>query len=396
MIHHSVLQYYDDSFFPYKSIKDYHFSALKTNTLSLFLFGTYAVDLFIVVSGFSLMLSVTKNRHLLKGGVEEFFKRRIIRILPPYYIAMLFSILLIWLFVGEKTDSHWDVSIPISLKDVVYHTFLIHDFFTSTVDYVNHAFWSIAVEFRIYLFFPLLVLIWRKFGALPVVFFSIFISITGTLLLIYFKRYYPDIRFGTGVSPYIILFTFGMLAADLAFSESRAAIALRKFYYKVPSIIIILVIIGIYFVARTSRHAIDHINNPYMNEIGLAEKVVDVFLGVIFSLVLFVFSLSYKGKNTFNFLVKLLSWKPLIFIGTFSYSLYLIHSPLVALLSQYAIVPLHLDRFESCVVQIVVGTPIIIFISYGFFYLFERPFLTMGKKMTPLLIEEEVVINPAA
>ena len=85
--------------------------------VTLFKTGHYVVDLFIVLSGFCLMLPVIRHRGTLPGNTIIFFKKRIRRILPPYYLAMGFSLLLIITMIGEKTGTRWDISIPITLVD---------------------------------------------------------------------------------------------------------------------------------------------------------------------------------------------------------------------------------------------------------------------------------------
>ena len=128
VIHHGVLQYYDGTHGPINNMAGFHLSFMQMIIVQLFYHGHYFVDLFIVISCFSLMLSVTKNGYI-KGGSLQFFKRRIIRILPPYYFAVAFSLVLIWLFIGSKTNTIWDASVPVNLTDVLRHVFLIHDFF---------------------------------------------------------------------------------------------------------------------------------------------------------------------------------------------------------------------------------------------------------------------------
>ncbi len=392
VIHHSMLQYYDSHFFPYKGVDDYNLPILTKMILNFFGYGNYAVDLFIVVSGFSLMLSVTKNNLSLKDGNIQFYKRRAFRILPPYYIATLFSLILIWLFVGHKTESHWDVSIPVNLNDVIYHILLIHDFWTSTASRINHAFWSIAVECRVYIFFPLMVFIWKKIGAITTLLFSVIVSIIGSSLLYILYKTNTDISLGTGVSPYIILFTLGMIAANLAFSNNHRCLSIRKAYLRISPFIIVMATLAFLCISIVIRHYLRIFNDSHFAEIHLETKVYDVLLGVLFAFILFVCAELSKNNNSLS---KILSWRPLVFIGTFSYSLYLIHSPLIALISEYIIKPLNVDRLLSTGLLIIGGCPLILIISYGFFYLFERPFLTMGKKVKSLTIEQEVIVDPA-
>src|SRR6185436_20177965 len=114
------------------------------------------VDVFIVISGFCLFLPVVKAGVELRHGALSFFKRRAFRILPPYYASFGASMLALWLvgqsaqFTGKNAPTVW------------HHLLLVHDALSPFA--VNSALWSIAVEFHIYLLFPLLVIGWRRFG----------------------------------------------------------------------------------------------------------------------------------------------------------------------------------------------------------------------------------------
>src|SRR5436190_12195808 len=58
--------------------------------------GHYSVVVFIVLSGFSLMLPIARaGSEGLMGGFGDFMRRRSRRILPPYYAALVLSIGLI-------------------------------------------------------------------------------------------------------------------------------------------------------------------------------------------------------------------------------------------------------------------------------------------------------------
>jgi len=72
-----------------------------TYPLSILRFGHYAVGAFIVLSGYCLMLPIVRSTDgKISGGTFHFFKRRAMRILPPYYAALILS--LVWLFSTRK------------------------------------------------------------------------------------------------------------------------------------------------------------------------------------------------------------------------------------------------------------------------------------------------------
>src|SRR5919199_5849925 len=63
-----------------------------------FIYGRFAVVVFIVLSGFSLALSPARNGWRL-DGVSRFAHRRARRILPAYWAALAFSLAVAWLVV---------------------------------------------------------------------------------------------------------------------------------------------------------------------------------------------------------------------------------------------------------------------------------------------------------
>src|SRR3954464_15774368 len=65
-----------------------------------FIYGRFAVVVFIVLSGFSLALSPARHGWRL-DGVSRFAARRARRILPAYWAALAFSLAVAWLVVAQ-------------------------------------------------------------------------------------------------------------------------------------------------------------------------------------------------------------------------------------------------------------------------------------------------------
>src|SRR3954466_13736388 len=65
-----------------------------------FIYGRFAVVVFIVLSGFSLALSPARDGWRL-DGVWGFARRRARRILPAYWAALAFSLAVAWLVIPE-------------------------------------------------------------------------------------------------------------------------------------------------------------------------------------------------------------------------------------------------------------------------------------------------------
>ena len=175
--------------------------------------GHLAVTVFIVVSGFCLALPII-DQDRLRGGVLGFFKRRVRRILPPYYAALVLCLVLIFTILGDATGSLWDVPLQVKVtpfRSILAHLLLVQDLFATS--HINYVFWSIAVEWHIYFFMPLLVWAWSKYGPGSVV--------LGTLTFGYALTIgFLDTRVGRAHPHYLGMFALGMFGAYVARSAA--------------------------------------------------------------------------------------------------------------------------------------------------------------------------------
>ena len=126
-----------------------------------FIYGRFAVVVFIVLSGFSLALSPARHGWRL-DGFARFARRRARRILPAYWAALAFSLAVAWLIVaaaraGDRPDA----------KSVVVNGLLVQNVVGAPSP--NRSFWSMAVEAQLYILFPLLLLMVRRWGAVVMV-----------------------------------------------------------------------------------------------------------------------------------------------------------------------------------------------------------------------------------
>ena len=87
--------------------------------------------------------------------------RRARRILPPYWAALAFSLAVAWLVVPQPGHGVPDA------KSVVVNGLLVQNIVGAPSP--NAAFWSMAVEAQLYLLFPLLLLMVRRWGAIAMV-----------------------------------------------------------------------------------------------------------------------------------------------------------------------------------------------------------------------------------
>jgi peptidoglycan/LPS O-acetylase OafA/YrhL len=354
VMHHALLQYKK----PGMAI---------TGFPAVFAYGHYSVNLFIVLSGFCLMIPVIRNRYVLSSGAAGFFRKRARRILPTYFFALTFSLLLIGTLIGKKTGTHWDSSIPVTVKDLITHILLIQDIFTDTSSKINHSLWSISVEWRIYFLFPLLVALWRKRGAIPVIAITSLFSLLLIAVLRILHTHHPFVNIEPwGICPhYLLLFAIGMFGADVAFS--RSGLLQRRMRRFVPwrtccAVLSVLIIV------------VPRIHFRKTHEVPW--EFTDVLVGLWALCIVIIASRKTSGGGRTPLLRRALSWKPLAFVGTFSYSLYLIHAPVLELLTSHLFYRFRLGFPFSFWSLCCIGTPIVIAAAFLFYTVCERPFIT--------------------
>jgi len=318
-------------------------------------FAREAVAVFIVLSGFCLMLPVVRRDGVLQGGALLFFKRRARRILPPYFFALGLSLLLIWTLIGLKTQTHWDVALPADGKAILSHLLLVQDLFHDTSARINHVMWSISVEWRIYFLFPLLVLLWRRAGAVSATLIALVSSYTLLRWL-----HFDWLNTGPfGLCPQFLgLFALGMLGAGVAHSKEPTLTRVRD---AVPWALVAIVALAGAIVTREAK---------LLGGRALPWYLRDYLLG-LFSMSLMVSAAVSPQRPVPRFL----AWKPVAFLGTFGYSLYLMHAPFLQVITQYLLVPLGLPPAAAFFLLVLLGTPVVVLLCHGFYLLCERPFL---------------------
>jgi peptidoglycan/LPS O-acetylase OafA/YrhL len=334
VLHHVYLAVYDG--FP-------------TNTgpavLTPLLYGHFGVAVFIVVSGFSLGLAPAKRGwNVGRGGYWTFMRRRAWRIIPPYWAALAVSVALVAV-LGTRTHD------AVSWKGVATHFLLVQDLVEGASP--NGAFWSIAVEWQLYWVFPLLLLVRRLWG--PIVLTTLAVSaavaigiaadhgggVVGEKLL--------------AVSPQLgALFVFGLLAA--AATSRPPSVRARRIWGGLA------VASGLSAVLACAW-------------LGTVRALTDLYwLDLVVGLAT-ACCLAYATGAATSRTRRALEHKPLLSVGRFSYSLYLIHAPVLLVAWVFVVEPLDLSSGAKLAVMIGVVVPAIIAASYGFHVAVERPFI---------------------
>ncbi len=131
-------------------------------------FGWMGVPLFFVISGFCIHASALKQNELRVG---RFFWRRFWRIYPPYVAALVFAIV----------QSRTDIATADGRAQVWSHLLLIHNFRSDWIFALNGVFWSLAVEAQLYLLYPLVWKLRARWGIAGALKFTLLLSVIGRI-----------------------------------------------------------------------------------------------------------------------------------------------------------------------------------------------------------------------
>jgi peptidoglycan/LPS O-acetylase OafA/YrhL len=183
------------------------------------IYGRGAVAMFIVLSGFSLGLGPARTGWRFKS-IATYAHRRAWRILPPYWAALGFSLVMTWFVLAQPG---WPVP---NGKSVAVYGLLVEDAFSQghhggfwAAGSPNRSFWSIAVEVQLYFLLPLLLLLVRRVSARAMVGLVAAIVVTIGLLGPHVPlmdsalvKFTPDLA---------VLFAVGVLAAGIVTAGER-------------------------------------------------------------------------------------------------------------------------------------------------------------------------------
>lgn len=117
--------------------------------------GERGVQLFFIVSGYTMML--TFGDRLDPLAVRLFYIRRAFRIVPLFWVAILF-----YLLITQGEGFRLWAPDGVTTGDVLLTFLFLHWSSVTAFNSVVPGGWSIAVEMQFYLLFPLLILLFRR------------------------------------------------------------------------------------------------------------------------------------------------------------------------------------------------------------------------------------------
>lgn len=316
--------------------------------------GFIGVDVFFVISGF--VIGASLNRELEQHGVirwPSFFFRRIRRLVPALSITLLGTLFLYWAFFGAA-------DVELLTKPLVSGSLFISNFYffmeRGYVDldhYPLRNLWSLSVEEQFYLALPIIFVI-TKFGnasrelirrrVLKLIVIVLLISLVVNLILVNYSLQFSVPQFllprrFAFFSPFTRAWEF-LVGLGLAFVSFEKV---SKRISALASVFSLGVLVFLAFWLDSWQ--------PFPGWFA-----VPVVIG---SACLLIFS-------TEHFVIrKILSNRLIVYFGDISYSLYLVHWPLLVLLRRrfgakdsVAVLALVLSLFASAIIYHQIENPI--------------------------------------
>jgi len=299
--------------------------------------ATYAVPLFFLISGYCIHLS---NIKYIKAArplpLLEYYKRRILRIYPPYIAALIISIGIQW----------WIYKTQFTGSDIFIHLTLLQGLSVPYFNSINLVLWTISIEFAFYIIYPVFYYVRVKYSLNNALMLAAIVSV----ISIIFFSIQPSVSL---VQKYFVLniwfaWCCGAYLSDL-FSLDKQR--LDKTVYKLLYIVIVIAFLGVKMSYRPCLLIVDY--------------QLDILIWTMPLMLMLRLELWFAKIHS-------LPLKVLSLLGMSSYSLYLLHEPLIELknYAAHAFLPVKLQ--PAGVVAGIFIIPVICWFSYRYV---EKPFM---------------------
>lgn len=250
--------------------------------------GYFGVDLFFVISGFLITKILLQTDGSFIQGYKNFLGRRLLRILPLYYLLIL--ILLLLGNTHVKSYLLYCISFTYNYA-IVYFNLPTHA--------ITH-FWSLCVEEQFYLFWPLVVLPLKRYRKSLLIFVLLFVVFCYGQF--FFKWISPLVKYTwVGLIPQCYAIGIGAIGA-IVFNEKKT---MTSFFTNRNIEWLMFLTLLIFLLSHS----------PFK---FIFTPLVCLFL----VLKCYYFGFTEKLFNGF-FSIKILAY-----LGTISYGIYLFHLPL--------------------------------------------------------------------
>lgn len=310
------------------------------------------VTIFFFLSGYLITTRLARERNS-KGSVNllTFYKRRAFRILPAMYVVLALAIAISALGILPSTMTPLGAVIS-SLQFTNYWIILDG---REQLPAAMNALWSLNVEEHFYFLFPLLFVAFSRWLSRRQQLIVLGVMLAAFLiwrvtLASEFGAGFDRLYLATDTRADSILWGC-LLAIGWNPATGRGFRGASRFAWVYFSVGVALM-----FAARVM---------PQMLSVTLGFTVEAVALMLIFTAVI------SAPETLFG---RVLNWRPVAYLGTLSYALYLVHRPVLLLVEEYVPAP--------TVVIAVIAFIVALLASYLTFRFIETPMIEFGKRIS--------------
>ncbi len=320
------------------AMPDFRTALLTLFPLRMLWAGREAVIFFFVLSGFVLTLPFVGER---PPRYASFVVKRFFRLYLPFAI-MIIAAAGVWAAIAPQERPNLSDWFASSWSETPAPSVVLRHLSMTGYMSLNNVSWTLVIEWRVALLFPLLVLMARLspmatiIGALGLVAGYMLSADTPSIHIPYTVYYFIYFVMGILVALYLEPFL-----AWIRRRESAGTIALWIAFYVL-------------------------FNLRWLTPFGI--PVVDIGNGLAAALIIGLVLTSPRLQN-------LLTMRPLLWLGTVSYSLYLVHVPLLMAVIHLAPqgIPAHL--------AVLIVPPASLLAAYAFYRIIEHPSMQLGRSV---------------
>ncbi|BDI29868.1 hypothetical protein CCAX7_19190 [Capsulimonas corticalis] len=329
-----------------------HVGGHDVNLANVLQSGHLGVNLFLLLSGFCLYWPFVKGGGRAEPTLAQYAYRRCRRILPPYYVTLaIFGGLGLLQAVTHHQIFHRQLTIHYMEAWLAWHAVMAHNLSPAHVVALDAPLWSLALEFQLYVLFPIFVEAyrrWNKHGVLLLVL---------ALSSLYRAAIPPAVLAVDPLNGFVLMYSVFGRCFEFALGMYVAYVLSRWPQGE-----------------KSPLRPVDYVLGAAVIAGGIwrGHVFTDAAWGVVFA------ALVLAASRASGPIGRFLSQPFLVRMGIFSYSVYLIHQPIIMGVGG-KLAGHHLSNVALWAIVIGVLLPALIGIGYVYHLLFEKPFMSTKK-----------------
>ena len=342
-----------------------HSAGILAYIVSPLRWGYLGVGLFLVLSGFCIHLPFARKRNEVGSydfNWRKFYLRRLWRLYPAYGASVIGTFILLLL---ATHGSSFVTAVP-SFGDLFTHLTLTHGYFDRYFYGIVDVYWSLALEFQLYLAYPIFLYLFRKAGLTRSIAFLTIASLAWRLIAM--NVFHSQLISVAWTGPYAMMGCIFARMPEWLFGAWLAEWFVSGAAHRAARLPLAFAAGGVLF----------------MTIVTTLVQSLWIFTDALFGLgFAFMIAAAISSPRKENVRPPSKIYRSMVWMGTISYSLYLFHMQFSWFANPWIRnIPSDTLQFILRIIVLAISIPIIAFI----FRLVEAPFLSAPRLGTKLFI----------